>query len=365
LSRLRVDLTEQAISDLKAHLAETYQTFLESRRFELRVDGESLAPSRFDHWAYPPGFQPRHYTGNMTTPEGDQVVFDAVVGLMRESSATGDWGLYLYCNDRLVVRRYTDPSIGFVTGLIGKPHPDISLVRAEVRLSGPVRAMPWNSTKSDLKLEHPVFRSLRTWITPVLTDWASLSRRTSGEWKTAIFRYDTGEFDDQEVDSFTDPGHSYLPPLPVSRPQYPDRVQSANSTLTDRKPWVKDLYEMMTTIDFIERRDLGARNRALLILLDSNLEIAFKEYLVNESGTNFSDAKLTELFNSRHQLEIEIRRHVDLGGETWTKIGYFHLMRNKLTHQQASLEVTDDTIQQYRRLVEGVLRVLFGLKLRV
>jgi hypothetical protein len=56
---------------------------------------------------------------------------------------------------------------------------------------------------------------------------------------------------------------------------------------------MKGLYEGVIADDLIlKQKTLEQRNRIELIVLDSTLEITFKEYLVNESGVNYSDIQL-------------------------------------------------------------------------
>ncbi len=59
-------------------------------------------------------------------------------GLTRESSpAAGEYGVYFYCNDRLVARAKKTMEVGFTKGLAGLPHPKVSLTRGLVKASGP------------------------------------------------------------------------------------------------------------------------------------------------------------------------------------------------------------------------------------
>jgi len=102
-----------------------------------------------------------------------------------------------------------------------------------------------------------------------------------------------------------------------------------------------------------------------LIVLDSTLEIAFKEWLVNESGAAYADNKIAAIFSDRRAVQSEIKRYpqVKVKADTWKKIDYYYRLRCKLVHERATVNVTDDQIGDFREAVEGVLKKLFRLKL--
>lgn len=291
----------------------------------------------------------------------------AIAGLTMQSHPSGEYGLYLYCNGRLIARDVHDSTIGYVTGQIGLPHPDISLARMVLYLDGPARAMPWNSNKSAINPSHAVFIMLRDWITRVIKEWASLSRRWSREgWEEKVFQYDSGAIVEESIPTFPEPRRAYLPPLPKARPRYPERVRDANEQIAEQKPWTRGLYESIAAVDLVYNKEqLHEKNRVALVVLDSTLEIAFKEYLVNESPTHYSDADLKRIFEKRHLVHDEIKKHVKVNSTTWKKIKFYYDLRSKLVHQRASVGITDDQIEDFRGVVEKILTKLFGLKFRV
>ena len=99
-----------------------------------------------------------------------------------------------------------------------------------------------------------------------------------------------------------------------------------------------------------------------MIVLDSTLEIAFKEYLVNDSGTAYSNSRLLSIFGNRTQVHNEIKKHVDLGDTVWKKIVYYYNLRSKMVHEKVTVGIPDPEIDDFRKVVEAVLRKLFGLK---
>lgn len=365
LTKLRKQITDETISHLTDHLSRTYAKFLRPRKLTITVNSTALKPITFDNWAYPPGYEPRAYSGSITTQNGQTVRVHAIGGLTLESSPAGDYGVYFYCNERLIASNLTTYEVGFATGLAGKPHADISLTRVVVSLNGEAQLMPWNSSKSDINTSDDVFVSLRNWLIQVVKDYASLSRRLSkfeGGWKEHVFRYKTGTFTKVTVDDFPSVNSSYLPPLPETRPKYAKLVESKNQKLANRKPWTIGLFESVIAVDWVLKQDFQQKNRIALILLDSTLEIAFKEYLLNESGQAYSPTRFQAIMSNRTDVQNEVARFASITQTDWGKINHYYRTRNQLVHQKSSVAISDGEITDFRKTVERVLRSLFGLK---
>jgi hypothetical protein len=55
-------------------------------------------------------------------------------------------------------------------------------------------------------------------------------------------------------------------------------------------------------------------------VLDSTLEIAFKDYLVNESGTVYNDARLLSIFSNRSSVHAEVKKYVTIDPDAWKRL---------------------------------------------
>ena len=122
------------------------------------------------------------------------------------------------------------------------------------------------------------------------------------------------------------------------------------------------LYEGVIAADLIAKQHLEQKNRIALIVLDSTLEIAFKEYLVNESGKTYSDAQLLTVFSSRHNVHSQIKLYVRFKKDIWSKIEYYYRLRCKLVHERVTVGIDDSQIADFREVVESVLKKLHKLK---
>ncbi|MHC2317545.1 hypothetical protein ACVIHC_004591 [Bradyrhizobium diazoefficiens] len=365
LQKLRVKISDEVIDQLREHLSVTYAKFLSTNGVSISLNGKALKPQFFDGWSYPPGYEPRRYHGVLKTAEGRDVRVEAIAGLSDESSpAGGEYGVYFYCNDRLIARALKTFEVGFMKGYAGLPHPKVSLTKVLVSLSGDASSMPWNSSKSDISTKHEVFQALHTWLTQAVKDYAALSRIWMGEWPDKVFKYAEGKVVDVPVDDFPTAKKSYLPPMPKSRPRYGDVITDVNKGVAKKKPWVKGLYEGVIAADLIAKQHLEQRNRIALIVLDSTVEIAFKEFLVHDSGVHYTDSQLLAIFKTRHTVHTEIRKYsqVKISADMWKKITHYSDLRNKLIHQRATAGVSDKEVGDFREVVEVVLKKLYKLK---
>ena len=362
LQKLRMQITDEAIAQLIDHLKTTDARFLDHQAVTLKLNGETLKGHFVENWAYPPGYSPRKYPGTVTTEDHHHIRVEAIAGLTRESSpAAGEYGVYFYCNDRLIGRALKSFDVGFTKGLAGLPHPKVSLTRVLVFLNGDARSMPWNSSKSDVNTKHPVFIALHDWLVQVVKDYASLSRIWMGDWQEKVFRHSMGTIQEVQVDEFPKAKKSFLPPLPKSRPRYGEIITHENRGVAKRKPWTKGLYEGVIAADLISKQRLEQKNRIALIVLDSTLEIAFKEYLVNESGTVYNDARLLSLFANRSSVHSEIKKYIRINKDTWKKIEHYYRLRCKLVHERVTTGLGDEQIEDFREVVQSVLRKMYKL----
>jgi hypothetical protein len=365
LSRLRIQITPDAISDLREHAGATYATFLAEKLVTISINTKPVTPILFENWAYPPEYAPRRYKGVIPTQDGKKVAVEVVAGLINESSpAAGEYGVYFYCNGRLIARGMKNHDVGFTAGLIGLPHPRVSLVRAIVRFNGDAQLMPWNSSKSWINTHHQVFLALQAWIINVLKDYAYISRTWVGEWPERVFKHSKGTIVEISVPSFPEAKKSYLPPLPRAILHFADVVEQLNHKISAKKPWVRGLYEGVIAADLIFKKKWEQKNRIALVLLDSTLEIAFKEYLVNDSGVVYSDSRLLDLFRNRSAVHSEIKKYVKLSPDIWKRIEYYYRLRCKLIHERASVGITDPQLEEYQRLTEVVLKKIHKLNFR-
>ena len=367
LSYLRKPLSEGDVDDLRVHIGSTYSWFI-TEGCTITLNGDPVSPIEFEAWAFPPGHAPRRMISDVDLADIGRITFDVTAGLIRDRDRESEnYGVYFYCNHRLIVKELKTREIGyFVTAEAGVPHPDSSLCRTIVRLQGPAKGMPWTSNKTGIDFDHPLFRQIRKTIIDLTSHFTRLSRKFKNDWPNNVVRYAEGNIEIQRSDQVTAAGRLLLPELPKDRRPRGTRNKFANKQQTDRQPWTVGLVEAFDAIDVIEKQNLDTKNRFALILLDSNFEIALKEFIVNRTQLfprhEFTDAKIGALFQRRTEVIKVVRTKVTIPDNLIEKANYYYNMRNSLTHLRATANPTDTDIRGYRGVVQQLLSILFDLQ---
>jgi len=289
---------------------------------------------------------------------------DFEAGLIADrDSKLDNYGVYFYCNDRLVVKELRVREVGyFVSAEAGVPHPDASLCRLIIRLNGPAMLMPWNSSKTGIDYDHAAFLLLRSHIIEWVTYFTKISRATKNTWEGDIFQFNAGTVENVAPRP-SDPAGSIprlrLPPPPRKNKTYAEKIKAVNSGALERQPWTLGLIEGLVAVDIVVRSRLETKNRIALILIDSTVEIAFKEYLVKNLDLLRGDT-LKSLLDDRGKAIARIRTKVVIDEELVDRISHYYTARNRLIHERATVEgVTDRDIEIYRQDAWNLLFKLF------
>lgn len=102
------------------------------------------------------------------------------------------------------------------------------------------------------------------------------------------------------------------------------------------------------------------RNRLALVLLDSGLEIAFKNFLEFEKSFNIPEGAMRE----REQLHKIVKKHTSFDDDVWRRIDFFYKMRCDLYHEESGKTMSDSLLKEFHELVELVIDQLFGVESR-
>jgi hypothetical protein len=365
LSQLRFRIDPVDVDALKDRLETIYGFFLRDQKIQLTVNTQALAGILFDQWAYPPDYLPQEFVKWLTpTDGGKKIRFQINAGLSREGgSIGGEWGVYVYCNKRLVARALRSPEVGFTTGLAGVPHPRMSLARIIVQFDGPSKDMPWTSNKSALNYNQQIFRVVKDDIIQVVKTFTAVSKALQADFESEVAPYTTGQIQRTKLDEETPIKPSLMPKVPKQKVNFRDEALRLNQELAGRKPWVRGLYESVIAFEILGgQRRLRQRNRILLVILDSTLEIAFKEYLAYEMPQPLGDEKLTQLFKNRLDVHKEVEKFILPNDPIWKKVTYFYRLRCDLIHRRAGLTVTDEEIDDFRKITTKLLHEGFGIR---
>jgi hypothetical protein len=366
LSALRKPLSKEDIPLLMEHLGETYDWFLRnSTPCTIKVNGIEVKPRGFDAWAFPSGHEPRRASfiaEIIDQNKVNKVNVEITAGLIRDRDPSGDnYGVYFYCNNRLIVKDLKVREVGyFVTSEAGVPHSDASLCRVIVKINGPAKLMPWNSSKSGINYSHSVFHQLRKILIEVVSYFSSLSRRLKEDWDDKVFKFDRGEIQEITSVDVQEGKRIILPPLPKVNKFHVEMLRDKNRQQIHDYPWTLGLVESIAAVDIIKRQKLETKTRISLMLLDSCFEIALKEFIVHRTDL-FSNVNLKKLFENRDDVINAIASKISIDTKILDKAKHYHGIRNKLIHERATVDILPSDIENYREAIQQILHNLFGL----
>ena len=369
ISQLRQRMDEDDINSLRDHLGSTYSWFLQ-QGCSISLNENPIVPIVFDSWAFPPNFEPRRTNFDVRPTADKQLNVTIEAGLILDRDPeTENYGVYFYCNNRLIVKELKVRDVGYyVSGEAGVPHPDASLCRVIVHINGPAEVMPWTSNKSGINYSHEAFLQLRPTLINLVSYYSSLSRRLKKQWEEEVFTYRSGSPQDVEPEDVESRRRMVMPDLPRTRklPRIQE-LKERNRKNIDAQPWTIGLIEAMGMVDLVSRQKIDTRNRIALILLDSNFEIALKEFIVARADlfppNKYKNSHIASLFEKGRKAVIsEVQIHVALPPSLLTKVDHYYLLRNSLIHERATQQITDTQINDYRKIIEKVLNLLFELK---
>lgn len=368
ITKLRQGFSTDDIDEVYQHLGETYGRFI-SMGCEITLNRKKVLPLVFDAWAFPPDFSPREMKFQVE-PVSDRYLDVTVTGgLIVDRIPEGEnYGVYFYCNDRLIVKELKSRDVGyFVTNEAGVPHPDASLARVIIEFEGSADLMPWNSSKSGINFSHPAFTTIRKRVIEFTGYYSKVSRRLQGTWDRTVFSHTVGVVEELDSSIALSSKKKLLPnPPSTKQPNRMEVLKKANQTALRDKPWTLGLIEAMGMVDLLSRQKFETRNRAALILLDSNFEISLKEFIVHRKDLfpahKYTNTSLVQLFGNRTNVLKEVLSHVKISAVMIGKINHYYDLRNNLVHQRATVPISDKDVADYNAVIEKVLKKLFDLK---
>jgi hypothetical protein len=226
--------------------------------------------------------------------------------------------------------------------------------------------MPWNSSKTAINFGHAAFAQVRPTLIQLISHFSSLSRRLRDDWNTKVLQHTSGEVLRIPASEAAPGKKLILPPLPRVQKPHAEQLKSKNKQQIEEKPWTLGLIEAIAAVDVIGRQRLTTGNRIAMILLDSNFEIALKEFIVHRidlfDPMFYTDLKIAEVFKARHKVIQTVIDKMPLHVGLLERARHYYGVRNKLIHERATVGIAQADIDNYRRVIEEILTALFGLQ---
>jgi len=120
----------------------------------------------------------------------------------------------------------------------------------------------------------------------------------------------------------------------VNKPRV-EHLKAQNKTQIHDQPWTLGLLEAAAAaaaaaaaVDIIVRQRLETKNRIALILLDSNFEIALKEFVVHRTDLfppkQFTNSVIQSLFEDRRKVVAEVSKQVQIQKILLAKVAHYY-----------------------------------------
>lgn len=135
------------------------------------------------------------------------------------------------------------------------------------------------------------------------------------------------------------------------------KIQKENN-INQNSPWTRGIIDGLTGAKLLLNSSIESKNRLALILLDSTLEIAFKDYLMYVKGIKNIDKNT---LRNREQLHKLVKKHTTFGNEVWESVSYFYLKRCDLYHEDSGKTIMDKGLFDFFNLLILVVDDLFSI----
>ncbi|WP_298912913.1 ATP-binding protein [uncultured Algimonas sp.] len=367
ITRLRRILTDADIGYVREKLSETYAKYI-LQGVIIELNGTPIQSRQFSNWSYPPEHLPTKTEIELTDPEFGLVKTIITSGLIADRVPDkNNYGVYFYCNDRLIEKEHRSREVGYNNSqLAGVPHPDASLCRVIVEFNGAAGAMPWNSSKSQVMFDNYCLKKVQPTIIALCSRYSKVSRALKKTWNETVTPFCEGDVRSVKPEVLGSASQHIFPPLPRQRQNAFDRLLAQNAQLIDEEPWLRGLVEAMAFVDLVSRKRVSTNNRVALILLDSNFEIALKEFIVHRKDifpkSEYDDVKLLNIFKNRSDVLLHVTNKICIPDELIVKAEHYYLLRNKLIHERTTAAITNTDVKDYRNVVAEMLNILHTLE---
>lgn len=347
---MNFEVSDKVERELRKAIAETYVDTL-TNNGEVFVNSTAVTFNKFNEWTKfdedHADFSPKHVEMK-TDVQGEKIGVDITVGLMESFHQTGDYGFYIYCNDRLAVRDGKDPQLGFNDTEFSYPHARFARFRCEVRINGRRDLMPWNSTKSGLNYDHEVMRVILPGLKKLASPYLKFSAKLASTRDMTVTEKPMSSI---PVTTIKNPSAYFdqLPPVTTrlrtkrAKKKHSVRLQSWKKSLTD---------VLLITDNIFNKRAPEHKNRVVILLLDSAAEVGMRAYLRLVVNTDDSRKEAgTRGFNELVKFVKERSKNQNVDSETWTSIDQMHRIRDKLYHEFSDMTVEDSSILGFKAAI--------------
>ena len=201
ITELKIPLYPQYVSSIQKHIARTYHDEIKDGTVEISFNGVVTTIYPEIPWAKSEYAPPARYMTDIPVSGNGRVLnFNMTAGVMIKPGEAYSYGIDFIGNKRVILQNNLDARMGFDADRLGFPHPTINRFKAIARVNGDSRDIPWNSAKSDLNTNHPMYVPIVDLVVQVSRQYTSFLRKNY-EVTSKLFK-DLAEQGDIEDVSF-------------------------------------------------------------------------------------------------------------------------------------------------------------------
>ena len=199
LTDLKVILNDYSISTLRKYIAKTNKDEIEDESLTILFNSEKVKFTLEEPWSKSEYTPPSRYTTDIPVIKSDRKLhFKMTLGIMTRPGEDYSYGIDFIGNKRVILRNNLDWRMGFKKERLGFPHPTINRFKAIVRVSGDSRDIPWDSAKSDINENHPMYRSITDLVFQISRQYVSFLRKNY-EATSKLFKETAKETDIKDI----------------------------------------------------------------------------------------------------------------------------------------------------------------------
>lgn len=199
IENLKVILNPFSIGEIRKFITRTYRDEIKEGNLQVTFNGEIIEIITKIPWSKSEYAPPSRYITDVPVPHSDRKVHvEITLGVMTQPGEEYSYGIDFIGNGRIILQNNLDWRMGFKRERLGLAHPTINRFKAVVRVSGDSRDIPWNSAKSDINPNHPIYVHIADLVFQVSRQYVSFLRKNY-DVTSKLFRVRADETDIKDI----------------------------------------------------------------------------------------------------------------------------------------------------------------------
>lgn len=178
ITNLKDTLNDVSIEKIKKTIKSVYSKELTENNIKIFFNNSLVGEKPNIPFAYSAYAPVCRYSTTISVQNTDRSInFEMLVGIMTKHGSNYEYGIDFYGNNRIILQYNLDYKMGFIEGKLGRAHQTINRFRAEVKINGLSKDIPWNSSKGDINTNHHMYITIRDLIYQIARPYTQFLRK--------------------------------------------------------------------------------------------------------------------------------------------------------------------------------------------